>query len=166
MDILGMALNKTRQLLLVIGIVLLCTLPMAAVAHAHGTSIELIASGDEILIHALFDSGEPMSNAQISVYAPDNPREAWLTGEADADGRYSFTVDTSINGAWAVSIRTAGHGELLHFNVTRSGRISLDETTERTPQQTALIAGGVVAALGGIAWYFSRKRKKVDVAAG
>jgi nickel transport protein len=107
-----------------------------------------------------------MSNAQVIVYAADNPRDAWLVGETDANGRYSFTVDTSINGPWAVSVRMAGHGELLHFNVTRSGRISIDETTERTPLQTALFAGGVIAVLGGVAWYFSRQRKKVDVAVG
>ena len=84
-------------------------------ALAHGTAIELaVVDGDTLTIHAEFDTGEPMSEAQILVYAADNPREAWLTGVADENGDYSFPVDTSIAGQWSVSIRTAGHGEIRH----------------------------------------------------
>jgi nickel transport protein len=125
---------------------------------AHGTSIELTVAEQTIHMHALFDTGEPMGAAQIVVYAADNPRQAWLTGVADSAGNYSFPVDTGIAGQWAISVRTAGHGEILHFTVTPSGVIDVAQSDGRSPLQTTLLAGGVVVVLGGVAWYFSRPK--------
>ena len=159
MDTRGTRLNRIK-LLVGLGLALVGAWFTIALAQAHGTTIELTTEADRVAIHALYENGEPMSLAQIIVYAADNPREAWLTGEADEEGRYSFAVDTGISGSWAISIRTAGHGELLHFDVSRNGRITVDQATERTPLQTGLMAGGVIAVLGGVAWFFSRPRQK------
>ncbi len=154
------------KLLFGFGIAFLVAIFITSISEAHGTSIELTINEDRVEIHALFDTGEPMSNAQITVYAADNPQEAWLSGEADAEGRYSFAVDSSISGLWGISVRKASHGELLYFDVTPNGRITLDQATERTPLQTGLMAGGVLAVLGGIAWYFSRPRKNAATSIG
>lgn len=154
------------KLLLGFGIAFLIAISVTSISEAHGTSIELTVNENRVDVHALFDTGEPMSNAQITVYAADNPREAWLSGEADEEGRYSFEVDNSISGAWGISVRTAGHGELLHFDVTRNGRIIIDQSTERTPLQTALMVVGVLAVLGGVAWFFSRSRRDAAASVG
>ena len=141
--------------------IIITILLSATPALAHGTSIQMTVVDETTLeLHALFDTGEPMSEAQITVYAADNPTQAWHSGVADENGFYAFDVDTSIRGEWAISIRTAGHGEILHLNVLRNGTISLEEVAERPFWQTILIAAAVVAALGGIAYWYSRPKIK------
>lgn len=170
MDIQDTMQNKTGRnrfrLLFSLSAVLLWAALSLAVVWAHGTTIDLTANGRSVSLHALFDTGEPMSHAQIVVYAADNPRAAWLTGEADADGNFTFDVDPTIAGEWAISIRTAGHGELIHFNVGSNGAINLAAEAGRSPLQTWLLASGVVAVLGGVAWYFSRPRPKAAPSVG
>ncbi|MEM7117277.1 MAG: hypothetical protein AAF614_32890 [Chloroflexota bacterium] len=142
-------------------LIIIAILLYASPALAHGTSMQMEVVNEATLeLRALFDTGEPMSEAQITVYAADNPTEAWHSGVADENGFYAFDVDTSIRGEWAISIRTAGHGEILHLNVLRNGTISLAEVAERPLWQTILIAVAVVAALGGIAYRYSRPNIK------
>ena len=38
-------------------------------------------------IEARYSSGEPMASAQVVVYSPDNPTEAWTTGQTNEQGR-------------------------------------------------------------------------------
>ena len=142
-------------------LLLLCVWPVPAVL-AHGTNITLtVVDGDQLELHALFETGEPMSEAQVVVYAADNPRQAWHTGVADTEGFYTFDVDTSIPGDWAISIRTAGHGELLHFTVSEAGVINAEQPSGRPWWQTALAAFVVLLALGGIARYYARPKAQV-----
>ena len=158
MDIRAIAVNK--RILAAVVAAVLWALFAAPLLHAHGTRIELSVDGQTLRMQALFDTGEPMSAAQIVVYAADNPRQAWHSGVADEEGNYSFTVDKAIQGQWAISVRTAGHGEILYFDVSPDGVIDVTQRSGRTPLQTGLLAGGVLAVLGSIAWYFSRSGKK------
>lgn len=129
--------------------------------YAHGTDIRLsVIEHNQVEVQAQFDTGERMANAQILVYAADNPQKAWLSGSADKNGVYRFKVDTSIAGSWAVSVRTAGHGELLHFVVDDSKMIHLTQTTKRPFWQTVLLLLLVVGILGAIAKYFTRAKSK------
>ena len=165
MDIQDMVWNrkwnrKQLQLLGSVGLALLTAFLLVPTLLAHGTSIELSVEGRTINMHAIFDTGDPMSEAQIVVYAADNPREAWHTGVADVEGNYSFDIDPTIAGQWAISVRTAGHGELLHFEVLSNGSIDVEQSGGRSPLQTGLMAGGVLVVLGSVAWYFSRPGKK------
>ena len=128
-------------------------------ALAHGAVIELaVVDDDTVAIHAEFDTGEPMSEAQIIVYAADNPREAWLTGVADENGEYTFDLDTSLAGRWSVTVRTAGHGDIRYLYVANNGAIELEEISERPAWLTFLMAAGVVIVLGGTAYWYSRPK--------
>ena len=128
-------------------------------ALAHGTVIELsVVNADTVAILAEFDTGEPMSEAQVIIYAADNPREAWLTGVADQNGEYSFELDTSIAGQWSVAVRTAGHGDIRYLYVANNGSIELEEISERPAWLTFLMAAGVVIILGGVAYWYSRPK--------
>ena len=75
---------KTRLSLIIILIFLLAMLAMPLKASAHGAHIQYTSSGIEIT--AKYDTGEPMSGAQISIYAPDDVSNAWLTGTLDITG--------------------------------------------------------------------------------
>ena len=129
-------------------------LAIAPVVWAHGTMIDVTADGNTVQVTALFETNEPMADAQIIVYAPDNPRDPWHTGVADANGSYQFDLDSTRTGEWAVTIRTAGHGEIVYLNVARDGTISVAQNGERSTWRTILLAGVVVLAFGGIAYYF------------
>ncbi|MEM7335068.1 MAG: hypothetical protein AAF490_23525 [Chloroflexota bacterium] len=127
---------------------------------AHGTDIRLtVAENDQVQINAIFDTGEPMSEAQIIVYAANDPQTAWHNGVADMNGTYFFPVDTSIAGDWAITVRTAGHGELLHFTVSERGVISTGAETARPAWQTTVGALFVVIMLGGVAYFYSRPKQ-------
>lgn len=135
---------------------LLLLLAIAPPVLAHGTDIRVTVDGATIQIAARFETDEPMSDAQIIVYAPDNPQEPWLSGVADTEGAYAFDLDPTLVGEWAITIRTGGHGEIVHLDVSRNGSVTVQQNNERSAWQTALMAGAVVAALGGVAFYFNK----------
>ena len=115
-------------------------LVMVAPAFAHGAKIEYQPING-IEIHARYDSGEPMSVAQVNVYAPDNPSEPWQTGTTDDEGRFVFTPDPSRPGNWEVMVRQAGHGDILGVPVEgnsaaadSAGEDSAAGTTEGTTE--------------------------------
>ena len=138
----------------------LATGPSAALSHA---AIVQAAPVQAVAVHATYDTGEPMAEAQITVFAPDNPAEPWLRGIADGEGRFVFVPDP-IPGRWAIQARTAGHGAMAY--------VTLDaEAAEAAPLVVAAIAGGgidplqrwvmaaaVIWGFVGTAIYFRRRR--------
>jgi nickel transport protein len=136
----------------VLAMVPLLGLPLAV--YAHGAEIEYTV-GMTVEITAAYDSGEPMSGAQVTVYAPDEPATPWLTGFCDDEGRFSFTPDTANPGTWDVQVRQAGHGDIVHIPI---GTGSADSGGGATPLQIALMSLCVVWGCVGTALYFKRRR--------
>ncbi len=99
-------------------IALLVTFSFAATAYAHGVVItyNLKANG-EVELYAEFDTGEPMAEAQVTIYSPEDPMTPWLTGTADAEGRYLFVIDPEMPGIWDIQYRKAGHGDMVHIQL-------------------------------------------------
>lgn len=132
---------------------------------AHGVKIEY-QSVQAIEIDAKFDTGEPMSEAQVTVYAPDNPSTPWLTATSDKNGKFVFAPDYSKPGTWAIQLRKAGHGELINLPIAQdnatvnnlSARISKRQSTSRsfTPLQLILMGAAGIWGFIGTALYFSR----------
>ena len=83
---------------------------MPTLAHGVVLGYEPVNS---VEIQAHYDTGEPMAEAQVVVYAPDDPTEPWMQSTTDADGLFTFTPDTSQPGNWEVMIRQAGHGGIV-----------------------------------------------------
>ncbi len=99
-------------------------------------------------------------NAQIVAYAPDNPSEPYFQGIADENGHIEFPIDPTVTGSWDISVRTAGHGEMLHVPVDSSATsLSGAGNQGRSPTQTILLAGVVIVVLGGVALYFMRGKR-------
>lgn len=141
----------------VAAICLLYTLP-PAVVQAHGVELEYIER-DAIEVTARYDSGAPMAEAQVAVFAPGSPAEPWLTGSCDSDGRFFFLPDPEITGLWEVQVRQAGHGGLLRIEVDESG-IGPVGSTGFTGPQTFIMTAAVIWGLIGTALYFSRRQPK------
>lgn len=128
--------------------------------HAHGTEISYIVEDGMVTIDAYFDSGEPMANAQITAYAPDNPSEPYYQGVADEVGHITFAIDPSIAGSWDISVRTAGHGEMLNIPIEGASTSLIGGGGEgRSQSQTLVLAGLVMVGLGGVALYFTRGKR-------
>lgn len=122
-------------------------------AHAHGARITYTL-GMTVEIVAAYDSGEPMSGAQVTIYAPDNPTKPWLTGICDDEGRFSFTPDTTIPGTWDVQVRQAGHGDIVHIPIGDASAGS--GSGGNTPLQIVLMSVCFIWGCIGTALYFWR----------
>ena len=135
---------------------ILIVLGLPVEANAHGARIEYKIDMN-IEIVATYDNCAPMSDAQVVVYAPDDPANPWLTGACDAKGRFIFNPDVSKPGMWDIQVRQAGHGDMIH--------ISIGEETEAasgddgyTAIQIAFMSVCVIWGFAGTALYFLRKK--------
>lgn len=119
---------------------------------AHGTDITYTIQST-VLVEANFETGEPMSEAQISVFAPDDPSTPWLQGIADADGKFTFVPDPEFSGTYDVRIRSAGHGEILAIPINGVGQATAGNST----MQQIIMAAAVIWGFIGTALYFSAR---------
>ncbi len=105
-----MHVNPLRSLL--VPIATLSGLAIALPALGHGTALDYTV-GPAVAVSALYDTGEPMVDAQVSVFSPDDVTTPWITGTTDSQGRFIFMPDPAITGNWEVQVRQAGHGEIV-----------------------------------------------------
>ncbi|MDF1615100.1 carboxypeptidase-like regulatory domain-containing protein [Desulfurivibrio dismutans] len=134
-------------------------------AAAHGALVEY-RPAPGIVIEARYDTGQPMAEAQIIVYAPDNPTEAWHTGTSDQHGRFSFVPDPELTGTWTVQARQGGHGAMAHIELAAADTQQKDQATgpaagppATTSGQRWLMAGAVIWGFIGTALFFRRRPK-------
>ena len=147
----GILFGKTG---LIAGLVLIL---MPFTASAHGVDITSTAvSGVEIT--ARYDSGQPMAGGQVSIYAPDDPLEPWLTGLCDEEGRFFFVPDYNRPGLWEVTVRLAGHGDLVRIEVTGNDEILAGKQGGLTLLQKTFMSLTVIWGAIGTALYFSRRK--------
>jgi nickel transport protein len=88
-------------------------------AHAHGVLLEQNTRSDldVVEITAVFDNGEPMAGALITVFNPRHPTHPWLTGRANGEGRFWFVPDAGQPGYWTVRVREDDHGAMISVEV-------------------------------------------------
>ncbi|MFC1848071.1 carboxypeptidase-like regulatory domain-containing protein [Chloroflexota bacterium] len=139
---------------IIFAFVLCLVLPIQA--YAHGARIEYTGS-TTIEIVAKYDSGVPMSGAQVVVYAPDDPGTPWLTGVCDDEGRFTFTPDSTKPGTWDVQVRQAGHGDIVHISIGE-GTVINDCEGGYSGLQVAVMSVCVVWGIAGTALYLLRRR--------
>lgn len=145
--------------------------PAPALAHAALVEAHMLAA---IRIVAVYDTGEPMAQAQVIVYAPDAPASAWSRGVTDDEGRFDFVPDPALPGRWSVQVRQAGHGAIAHVDIpsaTEGARvetavlIATDGSAGLTLLQrltmVALVAWGAL----GTGLFFMRRRGGGDAPA-
>ncbi|NJO41360.1 MAG: carboxypeptidase regulatory-like domain-containing protein [Cyanobacteria bacterium CRU_2_1] len=145
-------------------LVLLPALGFQGSAVAHGIKIDH-QTVQAVQINAIYDTGEPMADAQVAIYTPDNPSEPWLTGTTDAKGHFIFTPDPTKAGNWEVSVRQAGHGGIVNVSVrgTTGGaepNPTADGLGNYTPLQKGVMAGAVIWGFVGTALFFSRRKQQ------
>lgn len=144
--------------LLSLGSAILGGLSLPAIALAHGAHIQA-RDTTAVVIEAAYDSGEPMVNAQVQVYGPEDPQTPVFAGVTDAVGRYVFTPDQP--GNWEVSVRQAGHGDIAVIPVSADNTIAQGFTNSSglTGMQRFITAGAVIWGCIGTALYFRRGKR-------
>ena len=128
-------------------------------ALAHGAHIQA-RSTNAVEIQAAYDSGEPMAEAAVQVFAPDDPQTPVYTGLTDTEGRFVFVPTTP--GTWEVSVRQAGHGDIAAIPVEAGGLVASDFTNDVGLNwlQRGVVAGAVTWGCVGTALYFGRRGKQ------
>jgi len=141
----------------------------AAPALAHGVAIEHRRTS-AIEIRAIYDSGEPMANAQVTVYAPSDPTTPWLKGTTTEEGTFVFVPNPEITGEWDVKVRQSGHGDLVSIPVENTeATAASDEQAQAsnswqggnyTPLQKAMMAALGIWGFIGTALFFTRNQSE------
>jgi nickel transport protein len=134
------------------------TVPMGAIAHGANIAYQ---STKALKINASYDSGQPMSKAEVSIYSPDDPSNPWLTGTTNESGEFIFIPDPDQIGNWEVKVRQAGHGHMITIPVSDS-QISTAPASSSSPKNyTPMQKGLMIISVGwgcvGTALFFSRK---------
>lgn len=132
-------------------------------ALAHGVRIESEPI-QSLQMRAMFESGDPMANAQVTIYSPANPETPWQQLSTDDQGYFVFTPDHSVLGDWEVEVRQAGHGDLVRvevngknngFSLTNAGRAG---HSGQSPVQKWVTIAAVVWGFVGTALFFSQRQ--------
>jgi nickel transport protein len=79
---------KRLTLILILALHLVSISPLTALAHGVEFKYEANLS---YLITGSFVDGSPLSEAQVSIYAPDDPKNPWVTGTSDEQGQYGIS---------------------------------------------------------------------------
>jgi nickel transport protein len=143
---------------------------MASAAWAHGAHIEYEIT-QAIQLTARYDNGDPMAEAQVTVYSPSDPANVWQKGVTDQAGQYIFAPDPDQSGNWEVQVRQAGHGDIVAIPMAEadSGQdletlipptlASPARSENGTGLQKGLMVASVIWGCVGTALFFSRQKK-------
>lgn len=140
--------------------IICCAQPVNLYAHGAQMTYQLTRG---IVVQALYDSGLPMSSAQITVYAPDDPTRPWLTDSSNEQGEFRFVPTPGVTGIWSIQARQAGHGAMIHIDVGQvDSSTGGSQITQAAPPsnllQRLLMAAAVIWGCVGTALYFTRRR--------
>lgn len=136
----------------------LCVLS-AAPAFGHGTEWELL-DGGVVGVRATFDTGQPMANAPVLIFAPGES-QVQLTTTTDSRGVVCFAPDRA--GVWVLQVRAeGGHGLRANLEV---GESMLAAPTAKgaggfSTWQKLLMAVCVIWGFAATALFFSRRRER------
>ncbi len=144
----------------------------ATTVIAHGVGLDT-QKVEGYRIHATYDNGTPMKDAQVSVFSPKNPAQPWLRGTTNGEGDFFFRPSQA--GQWQVQVRQAGHGDSVVIKVgeekikpTSPANTALNPpkpsflsiNNPQSPLQRGLILGSVVWGCVGTAFFFARGKQE------
>ena len=116
---------------------------LCAVAAMPGNALNLFATR-EVTAQFATPDGKPMANAEVRVFAPEDPNKVALTGRTDPQGKFVFDADR--DGFWTAEARSAD--DVARVMIRVGGQ------TETQNRISPFLVIGVLAVLLGIAiWY-------------
>ena len=133
----------------------------ASTVLSHGVSVTWELRGDSVHVAGSFDDGQPMGNAQVTVFSGAAPSEPYLNGVTDGNGEFSFLPDKEESENWDIQLRKAGHGDIVHISLSNANTPVMRGGHGRfSVLQIVLMALCVVWGFIGTALFFASKRDK------
>ncbi len=132
---------------------------------AHAVAVEArVVPG--IALQARYDSGEPMAQAQVVIYRPNQPMTPAQIGLTDAQGRFQFVPTPAEEGVWSLQVRQAGHGAMVHLPMPLTAPegevvpavVAVAGFGQLTIVQKIVMALSIVWGLIGTALFFYARR--------
>jgi len=124
----------------------------------HGVDFVLINGGTGV--EARYDSGDPISHADVTVYSPENSDEPFQIGVTDRNGRFFFFPDA--DGKWKVIVNDGtGHGGTFYVTVRDSVSVQ-DELNVKPAGRKIKILSGIMVIFGltGILFFALARRER------
>jgi nickel transport protein len=134
-----------------------------ALLYAHGVTSKINTGG--IVVSAMYDTGEPMDYARVTVSAP-GANLKFQSGRTDRNGKFCFCPDVS--GDWKVVVDDE-MGHRLEVNVPVDKAMALRANHENgnsgpsflTRCEKAVMGVSIIFGISGILfWWKGRKTKK------
>ncbi|MCK4888463.1 MAG: hypothetical protein KAS97_00950 [Candidatus Aminicenantes bacterium] len=125
---------------------------------SHGVDFVLINGGTGV--EARYDSGDPISHAEVTVYSPENGDEPFQIGVTDRNGRFLFFPDA--DGKWKVVVNDGtGHGGIFYVTIKDSTSVQ-DEAIEKPAGRIVKILSGIMVIFGltGILFFVLARRDR------
>jgi len=144
-----------KRILMALAVICFLLAGAATTAFAHGVEITY-NSTSAIQVTARYDTGEPISEGEVIIYAPNDPARPWATGKCDENGVFTFTPDPALQGTWSVQVRKAGHGGVVHIPL--EGNAVQAGGTGFSTGQIVLMSACVIWGFVGTALFFSRRK--------
>jgi nickel transport protein len=134
---------------------------LSSTVFGHGAFVTWEFHGDSVRVSASFDDGQPMDEAQVTVFSGSNPTEAYLVGVTDENGCFSFLPDGEQSMQWDVQVRKAGHGDIVHFSMSEDAQVEI-RNGRFSVFQITIMSACVVWGFIGTALFFKSRWKDTD----
>lgn len=109
-----------KQLATIIAAVIALAHTVPALAHGVRITHTMDEVTGEVTVTAAFDTGEPLANAQVTIFSPSDLVNPWQSDTTDEQGQFTFLPDYTDEGFWEVQVRQAGHGGSVNLEITAS----------------------------------------------
>ncbi|MDA0674123.1 MAG: carboxypeptidase-like regulatory domain-containing protein [Cyanobacteria bacterium] len=99
------------------------TLGMASAAWGHAVQTDYFVDlfSAQLEFTATYSTGEPMTEATVTIYAPGNDDSPWQEATTDTEGNFAFVPDESLTGDWRIEFEKEGHQDILIVPVNEDG---------------------------------------------
>lgn len=122
---------------------------------AHG-AVYTVLSDRVLKIETRFDTGEPISHAEVLVFPPEISTSVYVL-ETDSEGIFHFFPDRE--GTWVLQVRGhEGHGLRINLPVDASMTADLSQSGGFSTTQKIIMSLCVLWGAVGTALYFRRGR--------
>ena len=146
------AMPTIRSLARSLALIALLSCLVPVLCNSPAAALDLFATHTVTVQFASTD-GKPLADADVTVFAPGNPKTPVKTGKTDKDGKFEFGTDR--DGLWTAEARVPG--EVARASVRVGGAAS----QERNGVSPFLVFGALGVLLVIAVWYrFLRARSR------
>ncbi len=131
---------------------------LAAAVHAHDLDLSVEYAQPAVVVHALYGGAEPVTDADVSIFSPENPDSPYQTGITDIAGLFAFVPSGA--GQWRVVIDDGfGHRAEQEIAVDWSAASSdAAPSGARSTADKAVLGVSIIFGLTGLLlWSQSRR---------